>query len=229
MKTFVLGDIHGAYKALKQCLMDCGFDYSKDHLIVLGDVCDGYPQVHLCIDELLKITHCDYIMGNHDVWALDWALKGEKDLIWTSQGGQGTLNSYNNQRMPQAHSQFLQKAHWWFILENKIFVHGGFNPQLPIQEQDAQDFVWNRDLIMMAKDMSLDNSQHKFSNYEEIFVGHTPVQNLSKTTLPQRFCNVWDLDTGAGWGGPLTIMDIDTKKYWQSEPTSKLYEGVKGR
>ena len=39
MKTFVIGDIHGAYKALLQCFERSGFDYEKDHLIVLGDVC----------------------------------------------------------------------------------------------------------------------------------------------------------------------------------------------
>ena len=30
-------------------------------------------------------------------------------------------------------------------------------------------------------------------------------------------CNVWNLDTGAGYGYKLTIMDIDTKQYWQSD------------
>jgi len=38
---------------------------------------------------------------------------------------------------------------------------------------------------------------------------------------------VWDLDTGAGWSGKLTIMmDIDTKEYWQSELSKDLYGGL---
>ena len=45
MKTFAIGDIHGAYKAMMQCFERSKFDYKKDRLIVMGDVCDGYPDV----------------------------------------------------------------------------------------------------------------------------------------------------------------------------------------
>lgn len=31
MKTFVMGDIHGAYKALIQCIERSGFDKEKDN------------------------------------------------------------------------------------------------------------------------------------------------------------------------------------------------------
>ena len=77
MRTFTVGDIHGAHKALIQCFDRSGFDRENDRLIVLGDVVDGYPDVKQCFDELLKIKHCDYILGNHDLWALDWALRGD--------------------------------------------------------------------------------------------------------------------------------------------------------
>lgn len=87
MKTFAIGDIHGAYKALIQCFERSGFDRENDRLIVLGDVCDGYLEVRQCIDELLKVKRCDLVIGNHDLWALDWALKGLTPEIWTSQGG----------------------------------------------------------------------------------------------------------------------------------------------
>jgi serine/threonine protein phosphatase 1 len=91
VKTFAIGDIHGACRAMMQCFERARFDYKKDRLIVMGDVCDGYPQVKQCIDELLKIKHCDLIIGNHDMWALDWALKGDMPEIWTSQGGDRTI------------------------------------------------------------------------------------------------------------------------------------------
>ena len=52
MKTFAIGDIHGAYKALVQCLERSKFDYDNDRLIVMGDVVDGYPDVKRCFDEL---------------------------------------------------------------------------------------------------------------------------------------------------------------------------------
>jgi len=55
MRTFVLGDIHGTYKALKQCFQKAGFDHETDQLIFLGDVCDGWPEVYEATDELLKV------------------------------------------------------------------------------------------------------------------------------------------------------------------------------
>ncbi len=44
MRTFVLGDVHGAARALKQVLERSSFDYSADRLVCLGDVADGWPR-----------------------------------------------------------------------------------------------------------------------------------------------------------------------------------------
>ncbi|MEO8236216.1 MAG: serine/threonine protein phosphatase, partial [Flavobacterium sp.] len=38
-----------------------------------------------------------------------------------------------------------------------------------------------------------------------------------------------NVDTGAAFNGPLTIMDIDTKEFWQSEKLPDLYPNEKGR
>lgn len=38
-----------------------------------------------------------------------------------------------------------------------------------------------------------------------------------------RALNILNLDTGAGHSGRLTIMDISTKKFWQSDPLPELY------
>ncbi|MBI3602445.1 MAG: metallophosphoesterase [Candidatus Omnitrophica bacterium] len=228
MKTFCIGDIHGAYQALLQCFKRSGFDYQSDRLIALGDVCDGYPQVHLCIDELLKIKHCDYIIGNHDVWALDWALRGDKPDIWTSQGGAGTILSYSGGPVPQTHVDFLKNAHPWLEVGKKLFVHGGFDPRIPLAQQSLEKLVWDRDLLYSAWKKYLTGEDYQFSGYEEIFVGHTTTETFH-STLPLHLCNVWALDTGAGWSGPLTIMDIQTKQYWQSDVTTKLYQGFRSR
>lgn len=67
-KIIVMGDVHGAYKALVQCLERSGFDYEKDTLIQLGDIVDGYPDSYECVEELLKIENLIAIKGNHDGW-----------------------------------------------------------------------------------------------------------------------------------------------------------------
>lgn len=56
-EVWVMGDIHGAYKALEQCLIRSGFDYENDRLIQLGDIVDGYPDAFECVEELLKVKN----------------------------------------------------------------------------------------------------------------------------------------------------------------------------
>lgn len=41
MRKFVIGDIHGGYKALIEVLVASSFNKEEDQLIVLGDVADG--------------------------------------------------------------------------------------------------------------------------------------------------------------------------------------------
>lgn len=225
MKTYAIGDIHGAYKAMMQCFERSKFDYKKDRLIVMGDVCDGYPEVRQCIDELLKIKHCDLIIGNHDMWALDWALRGDKPEIWTKQGGDRTMASYDGGPMPQTHIDFLKSGHLWLEVGNKLFVHAGFVPDLPLEQNSAQVLVWDRDLLKDAWEAANYRREAQITKYDDIFIGHTTTE-LYRTLEPIHVCNVWDLDTGAGWSGKLTIMDIDTKEYWQSELSKDLYGGL---
>jgi len=228
MKTFVVGDIHGAYKALLQCFERSGFDYEKDRMIALGDVCDGYPEVKQCIDELLKIKHCDYIIGNHDLWALDWAMKGIEEKLWLDQGGRNTKASYNGENMLQAHIDFLKNAHLWIEFERKLFVHAGFNPKKLMAEQDVQTLVWDRGLLGDAwKKYLRGEEDYQYTKFKEIYLGHTTTE-LYHSLKPLKFCNIRALDTGAGWSGKLTIMDVNTHAYWQSDLTPELY-GIKNR
>ena len=214
MKTFVIGDIHGHLKPLQQCLKLSNFDKQQDRLICLGDVCDRGKQVKECIDELLTIPNCIFILGNHDSWALEWATSGNVPEGWWDQGGMLTAMSYQN-GMPKEHIKFLTDAKVYFIDQNRLFVHAGFDPNLPIEQTPKEILIWDRTLIKQAQQTNLTNPNHKFGPYDEVYIGHTPTINFGHRD-PKKYCNIWDIDTGAGHGAKLTIMDIDTKQFWQS-------------
>lgn len=222
MPTFVIGDIHGSHKGLKQCLKKSGFDYAKDRLIVLGDVCDGYPETRACVEELLTMRNCDYIVGNHDLWVLDWALSGKREDVWVQQGGAATIASYGGEAMPKAHVDFLEQAYAWIEFDNKIFVHGGLDHTKSMDEQNMPTLVWDRDLLANAQKKHQTDPAFKFADYDEIYIGHTSTEFFD-SLKPLNFCNVWALDTGAGGSGKLSIMDIATKEVWQSDLSSSLY------
>ena len=87
---------------------------------------------------------------------------------------------------------------------------------------------------------------YRFEKHKEIFIGHTTTGNWlvkphlreyqyseqpkqGKIIVPMNRCNVWNLDTGGGYEGRLTIMDIDTKEFWQSDDMRTLYPDERGR
>lgn len=222
-KTFVVGDIHGAYRALIQCLEKASFDYSNDHLICLGDVCDGWPETKQCIDELLKMKHVTYVLGNHDTWFLNWMKTGEVEPVWFKQGGQATIESYGGDNIPLTHIAFLETAFDYFLLDNKLFVHAGINPDVSLAEQRRETFFWDRSFYHLVSSSFKPNE--KFTIYEEVFIGHTPVN----APAPVQCGEVWLMDTGAGWSGVLSLMDVNEKKVFVSDNVPSLYPGTAGR
>jgi serine/threonine protein phosphatase 1 len=226
-RTFVIGDIHGGYTALMQCLAMADFNYQTDMLISLGDVCDGWPETAQCYDELLKMENLIYILGNHDQWALEWARRGVSPEVWLEQGGQATINSYP-QGMPLSHQKLLATGHEYYLNGNKLFVHAGILPDQQLNHQGPDIFLWDRSLCKLALSLKEDGNERNLGTFDEIYIGHTPTTRWGHSS-PVKACNVWMMDTGAAWDGKLTILNIHTKQYFQSDPVWQLYPGIKGR
>lgn len=236
MRRFVVGDIHGGYKALLQVLERAGFDREKDMLISLGDVVDGWPEVKECIQFLIDLPHKIMLLGNHDYWFIRWVKYGEDPDLWLYQGGLATFQSYGGKRgtVPPQHLHFLESSPRIVELGDQLFVHGGIDPQVEDWRMQLEDVcLWDRDMVTaaykyyrtspIAKEPEL-----KFGKWKDIFVGHTTTTNF-QSLIPLRMANVWALDTGGGWEGKLSVMDIDTYEFWQSEPVSTFYPNHGGR
>lgn len=261
MRKFVMGDIHGCYKGLLQCLERSRFNKEKDILIQVGDVADGWSQVYECVEELLTIENLISIKGNHDDWFLDFILYHKHGYNW-QQGGIGTLKSYTNvldknyinknsggfltdllpEDLPLTHIDFFKKQLLYYKDEdNNFFVHGGFNRHheiSDIEKLEPYTFYWDRDLWNAAQsyqsmingytgDMPIPKFKIK-DDFKEIFIGHTTTMSWN-TDKPMKAANIWNLDTGAGFKGKLTIMNIDTKEFFQSDEVQTLYLNERGR
>ena len=156
MKRYVIGDIHGNYKALKQVLNISKFDYEKDLLIIIGDVIDGYYESYEVVEELIKIKNKVFIIGNHDVWFMNHIKNGWAEDIWLSQGGKATRYSYESheyfyKKMPEEHKKFFNEGIYYYELDGILFVHGGFNyPKLP-KDSTIEELTWDRELIERMK------------------------------------------------------------------------------
>lgn len=223
-RTFVLGDVHGAYRALRQVLDRAAFDYEHDQLIFLGDVCDGWPQTCDCIEELLRIKELVYLLGNHDWWMLEWIKHDTIEEVWYSQGGKATLDSYHGNKPPLRHQQLLMSARTSYIINNRLFVHARILLDEDILEQSIHTLLWDRSLARKVIEYANDTTK-KFTPFDEVYLGHTPVAG----NKPLQCGEVFLMDTGAGWSGVLSLMNIDTKEIFASDPVPLLYPGVEGR
>lgn len=240
-KRFVVGDIHGAHRALLQVFERSGFRYETDQLICIGDVADGWSEVPQCFDELLAVKDLIYILGNHDEWLYNWFVFQEEPVIWLTQGGRQSAIAYNKYKGDRSkHEMLLKHGKPYHIIEDieagvawtKLFVHGGYDWHRPIGETDLSDLIWDRHLWESAlfwKKVLPACYKCKVQDYDEVFIGHTTTARVDPTLKPVQASNVWNIDQGAGWEGKLTLMNIDTKEYWQSDLVGELYPEEKGR
>jgi serine/threonine protein phosphatase 1 len=165
--------------------------------------------------------------------------------MWLSQGGRNTYTAYVKEpHLITEHRDFwLKKPQLYLVLDRqyvtkengevirdddgetqmtggKCFVHGGFNRDYSIYYQSKKSphvLYWDRSL--WSKALSIKDSDMTLlteDNFDEIFIGHTSTEYWG-TQFPMNSGGVWNLDTGAGYAGKVTIMDIDSKKYWQSD------------
>jgi serine/threonine protein phosphatase 1 len=222
-RTFVIGDIHGAHKALVQCLERANFNYETDHLICLGDVCDGWPETRQAIDELMRIKNLTYILGNHDFWTLEWMRDGFADEVWLEQGGHATVLSYA-ENIPKTHQHFLENALPYLKRGNDLFVHAGIDPLVPVENQTIQTFLWDRKFAQTVLLLHNKSAHANLTGFDNVYIGHSPI-----AAPPIRACEVWLMDTGAGWSGKLSMMNIATNEIFMSDSVPDLYPGIEGR
>ncbi|MFL1894379.1 metallophosphoesterase family protein [Aquimarina sp. 2-A2] len=240
MRTIVIGDIHGGFRAITQ-LFEKLNPTSEDHFIFLGDYVDGWSESVEVITYLIALQEeytCTFIRGNHDQLCYQWLLSKEVLPEWSANGGESTIKSYTSSNISQleTHVAFFKNLKNYYIdTSNRLFIHAGFtNQHGPESEYFEKMYYWDRTLwelaIALNPNLSKDSLLYpkRLQHFDEIFIGHTPVTKIDKTT-PIQAANVWNVDTGAAFKGSITAMDIDSKEWWQSDPVYTLYPDEQGR
>jgi len=239
-RTLVIGDIHGALKALKEILQKAEVT-TDDQLIFLGDYVDGWSDSANTLNFLIDLNtkqNCIFIKGNHDDLILQWFKTQRVNEKWLMHGGQSTLKAYKNidNSHQNIHKGFIERMTTYHIdNKNRLYVHAGFaNMHGPDFEYYENTMYWDRTLweVAVAMDNNLSKNDARYPDrlklFKEIYIGHTPVINYGQYK-PMQAQNVINVDTAAAYKGPLTILDVDTKDFWQSTPVHKLYPQEHGR
>lgn len=151
--------------------------------------------------------------------------------------------------IPPSHWAFFKRQHLYYKDDqNRLFVHAGLNQHKTLRDNQRADpsiFCWDRDLWKRALSIHPGDSLCFEEEFSEIFIGHTATTRWTTKeirtdagiiipkglliTEPMHADIIWNLDTGAGSNGKLTIMDVDTHEYWQSDPVTDIYGEYKPR
>lgn len=206
------------------------------------------------IEWLNKGTHpCSWLQGGEGTLK-SYSIHADKPYIPDRGAFKSFITFYD---IPESHRNFLQKGQYYLELQKAdskyLFVHGGYNRHYPITDEvhncPEVVLIWDRDFIHSARSFTETEGQ-KFKlngDYTNVFIGHTttsfwkysrkylekhnlPLDLQGKPILTPMFAGpVIDLDTGGGFEGFITVMDIESKEYWQSDKVSELYPNFRGR
>jgi len=240
MKTVVIGDIHGGFRAMKQLLETANLPKNSKYIFV-GDYVDGWSESAEVVSYLIDFStenNCIFLRGNHDDLLYKYLKFKDDNPAWRSQGGESSIKSYAkiSEEEKEKHILFFENlVNYYIDSENRLFVHAGFMSQNGPQNEYYPNLVyWDRTLweMVCALDSSVSEDSDKYPKrlklFKEIYIGHTPVTRVG-FEKPANFANVWNVDTGAAFKGKISMLDVDSKEIWQSEPVHTLYPNEKGR
>lgn len=200
MKAFVIGDVHGCLKELKELLY--GIDRTTTRVILVGDLIDRGPDSEAVI-EYVRSNQIECVLGNHELMLLECEgilnsyLESDKapsdryrlyESDWFYNGGHDVLAQYSSLNQLLTDIKFIKTFPKYIETGIKddtnlelLVSHTWSSHKVP-NIIDLEDFVWDREQPKGIKNTS---------KYYNIY-GHTPVDyinhykyHLSKSVDPE--------------------------------------------
>lgn len=204
-RDFVVGDLHGMRADLDAALARRNFAPTCDRLFSVGDLVDRGPNSLGCL-ALLDMPWFFAVRGNHEEM-MRAALSGEDDPgLWLANGGDWYM------ALDESERQDLPSAAMTLPLAITVEMRDGrrvglIHAECPRDDwteldeaiadpRDSHAMLWGRQVI---------HGRHKrhVTNVDLTVHGHTPLDT------PLRLGNALFIDTGAVYGGPLTLLTLE--------------------
>jgi predicted phosphodiesterase len=217
-RTLVIGDVHGCADEL-HTLIDAFSPAPEDRLIAAGDLINRGPDSPGVLD-LVRTHKIHTVLGNHEQRLLTAFLSGNP----------GTLKPKDRPTFDALQpGDWQQIADWPHVLHipslKAIVVHGGLDPRLPWQEQDASTLI-NIQVLdkngMPAKRSSAPSGipwAVRWKGPEHVYYGHTPRPH----PLLHPFAT--GLDTGCVYGYTLTAVSLPDFEFFRVHARKRYVGG----
>ena len=207
-RTIAIGDIHGHREAL-QAIIEVIDMRPDDTLVFLGDYVDHGPDSRGVLEKVIELhdrANVVALLGNHETMML----AGRDDLgFWKRCGGDTTIRSYGGDvgGIPSGHIAFLESLPMYHETGTHLFTHANYAPNKPLDQTDSQTALW-----LPLTDLPGPHYSGKIA-----IVGHTPQSDGAILDHGHVKC----IDTGCGYGGVLTALDVGTGHTWQVTETGQ--------
>lgn len=232
---YAIGDIHGQLAMLDAALARIEADGgAAARVVFLGDYTDRGPASRQVLDRLIdgqaRGRNWTFLRGNHDrmfsMFLETYPRTDSRLLIgyhWLHPriGGVETLASYGIDipdgtrihalhdrvaaTIPPAHRTFLDGLQDHLETDDLLFVHAGIRPGLALADQSQDDKLWIRSEFLD------DRRSHPWL----VVHGHTHVP------APEHHGNRVNLNSGAGYGHPLTTAVFEGRACWHLTETGR--------
>jgi serine/threonine protein phosphatase 1 len=229
---YAIGDIHGESEALRELLAELPVQPS-DLVVFLGDAINRGPDSFDCIAQIIAFDRCRkvFIQGNHEEAMLQFLEDGDIAPL-AGLEGQATLDAYaragyalvpgNLYSLPQDHLHLYAQAESWtlpfYITDDYIFTHAGWDLALPLTLQSSGALRWGKV-----------KGQVQPYWQQTVVRGHTPFPKVTFARTKQYI----GVDTGCSLGGFLSAVALPSGEVWTARPASfrpnwypKLHGGI---
>jgi serine/threonine protein phosphatase 1 len=189
-------------------------------VIFLGDVINRGPDGYGCVEQVLAFARCRkvFLQGNHEEAMLLFLEEGAVSAL-TGMDAQPTLDSYADAgyrltpgdlaSVPESHLRLYAQAYPWtlpfYITDDYIFTHAGWNPDRPLWMQNTGVMRWGQVTGFESPVWT-----------QAVVRGHTP---LPRVTFARTKPTI-GVDTGCGLGGFLSAVALPSGNVYSARPAS---------
>jgi len=237
-RDFVVGDVHGCFSLLQEQLVSVAYDPRCDRLFSVGDLVDRGPESASVLD-IVRRYRIKAIRGNHEDMILRWYGGYTSSDQLLANGGEWFIAMDDGSGRARKLASFMASLPYAIEIETRNGLVGLLHADAPHEdwpklaemlENEAPDgmtrrkALWQRTRWLKHRERDAGELSSLRALFDSsvaagtplafdprriihgvgaVVVGHTPVQR------PTVRGNVVNIDTGAVYGGALTILDLN--------------------
>lgn len=204
-KAHIIGDIHGCFTEMVQCLRHAGLS-EKDIVIAVGDLVDRGPHIMEVVKTFVMNPNYYSVRGNHDNKFIRW-LRGNK--VQTDSLKE-TITQFELDGSFSKDELYMELMSLPYIIKfgNSFITHAGFYPDSRPEYTSSEFCMYARKYDPTLRTFTNDNTKPYWYTFlkdqdHNLFFGH----EIHEDCIPQ--AKVYALDGGCYLGNEIRVATVN--------------------